>query len=65
MNFMAGLKRTFETSLTYIAFMALYDLATNGLVTIMFAVLSFISLLFGLGASYLAVKLGITSKKED
>jgi len=65
MNFMAGLKKTYETSLTYIAFMALYDLATNGLVTIMFAVLSFISLLLGLGASYLAVKLGIMGKKED
>ena len=65
MNFMAGLKKTYETSLTYIAFMALYDLATNGLVTIMFAVLSFISLLLGLGASYVASKLGITGKKES
>ena len=65
MNFMAGLKKRYETSLTYIAFMALYDLATNGLVTIMFAVLSFISLLLGLGASYVAAKLGITGKKES
>jgi hypothetical protein len=65
MNFMAGLRRRYETSLTYIAFMALYDLATDGLVTIMFAALSFFSLLVGLGVSAVASKLGITGKKEE
>lgn len=59
MNFIAGLKREYEVSLTYILFMSLYDLLTNGLMTIMFAALSFISLLIGLGASAAAKKLGI------
>ena len=59
MNFIAGLKHEYEVSLTYILFMSLYDLLTNGLMTIMFATLSFISLLIGLGASVAARKLGI------
>ena len=62
MNFIAGLKREYEVSLTYILFMSLYDLLTNGLVTIMFATLSFISLLVGLGASSIARKLGILNQ---
>jgi hypothetical protein len=62
MNFIAGLKREYEVSLTYILFMSLYDLLTNGLVTIMFATLSFISLLIGLSASTAARKLGIMSQ---
>ena len=62
MNFIAGLKREYEVSLTYILFMSLYDLLTNGLVTIMFATLSFLSLLIGLGASSIARRLGILSQ---
>lgn len=62
MNFIAGLKREYEVSLTYILFMSLYDLITNGLVTIMFATLSFLSLLIGLGASSIARRLGIISQ---
>jgi len=62
MNFIAGLKQEYEVSLTYILFMSLYDLLTNGLVTIMFATLSFVSLLVGLGASSIARRLGILSQ---
>ena len=62
MNFIAGLKREYEVSLTYILFMSLYDLLTNGLVTIMFATLSFLSLLIGLCASSIARRLGILSQ---
>ena len=50
MNFMAGFRREYESSITYITFMVamvVYDLATDGLVTILFAGISFISLIIG------------------
>ena len=65
MNFMVGVRRSYETSLTYIAFMALYDLVTNDLATILFAIVSLLSLILGLGVSFVAVKLGIIGRKES
>jgi hypothetical protein len=47
MNFMAGFRRQYESSITYITFMVVYDLATDGLVTILFAGISFVSLIIG------------------
>lgn len=51
MNFIAGYKHEYEVSLVYTGFMVVYDLATNGLVTIVFAVISFVSLIIGMVAS--------------
>ena len=60
MHIIAGLKREYEVSLTYVVLLAAYDLLTDGLVTMMFAILSFISLVIGLVASGLARWLGLT-----
>lgn len=51
MNFVAGIKREYETSLTYIFSMALVDVLTSGLATILFAGISLLAFLLGLIAS--------------
>ncbi len=47
MNIIGGFKREYTLSLTYIISMILYDLLTNDLPTLLFAGISFISLVFG------------------
>lgn len=47
MNIIGGLKREYTVSLSYIVSMILYDLLTNDLPTLLFAGISFASLLFG------------------
>jgi hypothetical protein len=51
MNFIAGYRHEYEVSLVYSGFMVVYDLATNGLVTVVFAAISFVSLIIGVVAS--------------
>ena len=58
MNFIAGLKREYEVSLTYIVSMIVFDVLTKGLATMLFAGISVISLLVGLGASTIVRRLG-------
>lgn len=59
MNFLAGIKGEYGTSLSYVIFLALYDFVTDGLATILLASVSFISLLASLGFSRVSRKLGI------
>ena len=47
MNIIGGLKQEYTVSLSYIVSMILYDLLTNDLPTLLFAGISFASLLFG------------------
>jgi len=63
MNFIAGIRREYEASLTYIISMTLFDILTNGLATLLFAGISFISLLVGLLASRLIKRLGFMNEE--
>ncbi len=65
MNFIAGVKREYEASLSYIILMVLYDLATTGLVTVLFAGVAFVSLIFGVIISVVITQLGFTWKSEE
>jgi len=51
MNFIGGLRREYTMCLAYIAAMALYDMVTNNVQTILFAGLSAITLILGATAS--------------
>ena len=63
MNFIAGLRREYEVSLTYIISMILFDVLTNGLATMLFAGISIISLFIGLGASTVVRRLGLLKEE--
>ena len=63
MNFIAGIRREYEASLTYIISMTLFDILTNGLATLLFAGISFISLLVGLLASSIIKRLGFMNEE--
>ena len=63
MNFFAGIRGEYEISLTYIISMMLFDVLTNGLATLLFAGISFISLLVGLLASRLIKRLGFMNEE--
>ena len=65
MNFIAGMKREYEVSLSYILLMVGYDLATTGLVTVLFAGVAFVSLMLGLVVSFVIPRLGITWREEE
>ena len=65
MNFIAGVKREYEVSLSYILLMVGYDLATTGLVTVLFAGVAFVSLMLGLVVSFVIPRLGITWREEE
>ena len=59
MNFIAGIRREYEASITYIISMILFDILTNGLATLLFAGISFISFLVGLLASNIIKRLDL------
>jgi hypothetical protein len=65
MNFIAGIKREYEASLSYIILMVVYDLATTGLVTVLFAGVAFVSLIFGVVVSFVLTKLGFSWGNEE
>ena len=65
MNFIAGIKREYEASLSYIILMVAYDWATTGLVTVLFAGVAFVSLIFGSIISYVLTKIGFSWGSEE
>jgi hypothetical protein len=64
MNVIGGLKREYTLSITYITSMVLFDLFTNDLPTLLFAGISFISLIAGLVLSVIVSKFMDTSESQ-